>query len=113
MEAVNPAAAKAAKKSQNPQDPRVDRMREPQVASNALLDATSTEALEERPASPEIVVIPPTEEMGSMTNIDTVEILADQVAPEELPQCVIVHRRVPIELDEESIIDTDILTTID
>ena len=66
MEAVNPAAARAAKKSQDPQDPRVERMRQPQVASNALLDATSTEALEEWPAGPEIVVIPPTEQMGPM-----------------------------------------------
>ena len=113
MEAVNPATARAAKRSQDPQDPRVERERQPQAASNALLDATAIEALEERPAGPEIVVIPPTEELGSMSNIDTVEIPADQVAPEELPQRVIVQRRVPIESDEESIIDTDVLTTID
>ena len=113
MEAVNPAAARAAKRSQDPQDPRVERMRQPQAASNALLDATSTEALEEWPAGPEIVVIPPTEDMGPMTDIDTVEIPADQVAPEDLPQHVIINRRVPIESDEESIIDPDILTTID
>ena len=78
-----------------------------------MLDATSTEALEERPAGPDIVVIPPTEELGSMDDISTVEILADQVAPEDLPQRVIINRRVPIESDEESIIDPDILTTID
>ena len=83
------------------------------MASNALLDTTSTEALEERPAGLEIVVIPPTEDMGPMTDIDTVEIPADQFAPEDLPQCVIINRRVPIESDEESIIDHDILTTID
>ena len=41
------------------------------------------------------------------------EIPADEVAPEDLPQRVIVHRRVPIESDEESIIDPDTLTTID
>ena len=113
IEAVNPTAARAAKRSQDPQDPRVKRVREPQAATNALLDATSTEALEERPASPDIVVIPPTEELGSMDDISTVEILADQVAPEDLPQRVIINRRVPIESDEESIIDPDILTTID
>ena len=113
MEAVNPAAARAAKKSQDPQDPRVERMRQPQAASNALLDATSMEALESRPTGPEIVVIPQTEQMGPMEDIDTVEILADEVAPEDLPQHVIVHRRVPIESDEESIIDPDALTTID
>ena len=113
MEVVNPAAVRAAKKSQDPQDPRVERMRQPQAASNALLDATSTEALEERPASPVIVIIPLTEQMGPMNDIDTVEILADQVAPEDLPQRVIIHRHVPIDSDEESIINPDILTTID
>ena len=113
MEAVNLAAAKAAKRAQDPRDTRVEKPRQPQAASNALLDATSTEALEERPTGPEIVVIPPTEQMGPMDDIDTVEIPADQVAPEDLPQCVIVHRRVPIKSDEESIIDPDILTTID
>ena len=53
IEAVNPAAARATKRSQDPQDPGVRRMREPQAATNALLDATSAEALEERPASPD------------------------------------------------------------
>ena len=113
MEAVNPAAAKAAKKAQDPQDPRVEKTRQPQAASNALLDTTSREALEERPTGPEIVVIPQTEQMGPMDDIDTVEILADEVAPEDLPQHVLVRRHVPIESDEESIIDPDILTTID
>ena len=111
MEAVNPAAAKAAKKAQ---DPRVEKTRQPQAASNALLDATSREALEEWPTGPEIVLIPQTEQMGLMEDIDTVEILADEVAPEDLPQHVVVRRRVPIESDEESIIfDPDVLTTID
>ena len=113
MEAVNPAAARAPKRNQDPQDPRVERVRQPQVASNTLLDATFRETLEERPAGPEIVIIPPTEDMGAMANINTVEIPADQFAPEELPQHVIVNRRVPIESDEESVIDPDILTTID
>ena len=113
MEAVNPAAARAAKRDQDPQDPRVENPRQPQAASNALLDATSREALEEWPASPEIVVIPQTIQMGPMDDIDTVEIPADEVAPEDLPQRVIIHRRVPIESDEESTIDPDILTTID
>ena len=45
--------------------------------------------------------------------LSTVEIPADQVAPEDLTQRVIVHRHVPIKLDEESIIDPNILTTID
>ena len=113
MEAVNPAAARAAKRTQDPQDPRVERVKQPQAASNTLLDATFRETLEERPAGLEIVIIPPTEDMGVMANIDTVEIPADQFAPEELPQCVIINRQVPIESDEESIIDPNILTTID
>ena len=92
MEAVNPAAVRAAKRTQDPQDPRVERERQPQVASNTLLDATFRETLEERPAGPEIVIIPPTEDMGAMANINTVEIPADQFAPEELPQRVIVNR---------------------
>ena len=37
------------------------------------------EALEERPTGPEIVVIPLTEQMEPMDDIDTVEIPADQV----------------------------------
>ena len=51
--------------------------------------------------------------MGPMDDIDTVEIPADQVAPEDLPQRVLIHRHVPIESNEESITDPDILTTID
>ena len=113
MEAVNLAAAKAAKMTQNPQDPRVERLTQPQAASNALLDATSKEALEEQPTGPEIVVIPQTEQMRPMDDIDTVEILADEVGPEDLPQRVLVRRHVPIESDEESVTDPDILTTID
>ena len=113
MEAVNLAAAKAAKRAQDPQDPRVEKTRQPQVASNALLDATSREALEEWPAGPEIVVIPQTKQMGPIDDIDTVEILADEVTPKDLPQRVVVHRCIPIESDEESITDPDILTTID
>ena len=113
MEAVNPAAARTAKKPQDPQDPRVEKTRQPQAASNALLDATSREALGEWPTGPEIVVIPETEQIGPMDDIDTVEIPADEVTPEDLPQRVVVHRRVPIESDEESITDPDILTTID
>ena len=109
MKAVNPAAARAAKKSQDPQDPRVERMRQPQVASNALLDATSMEALEERPTGPEIVVIPQTEQMELMDDVDTVEIPADEVAPEDLPQRVVIRRHVPIESDEESTFNPDAL----
>ena len=70
------------------------------------------EALEERPTGPEIVVIPQTKQMGPMEDIDIVEIPADEVDPEDLPQHVIVHRHVPIESDEESIIDPDIFNKL-
>ena len=112
MEAVNPAAAKAAKKTQNPRDPRVEGARWPRAASNALLDATSREALEERPAGTEVVIVPQMD-MGHLDEIETVEILADQVAPEDLPQRVTIRRRVPVESDEENVTDYDLLTTID
>ena len=69
--------------------------------------------MEERPTGPEIVVIPQTEQMGPMDDIDTVEIPADKVTPEDLPQRVLIRRCIPIESDEESITNPDILTTID
>ena len=82
MEAVNPAAAKATKKMQNPQDPMVERTKRPETASNALLDLTSREALEEQPAGPEIIVIPQTQ-MSQMDDVNVLEIPADEVAPED------------------------------
>ena len=49
-----------------------------------------------------------------MDDVNVLEILADEVAPEDLPEQVIIHRRIPVESDEESSIDPDpILTTID
>ena len=111
MEAVNPAAAKAAKKMQNPQDPRVERTKQPEAASNALLDATSKEALEERP---EIIVIPQTEQVPEMDDVNVLEIPAEDVSPEDLLERIVIHRCIPVESDEESSIDPDpILTTLD
>ena len=83
MEAVNLAAAKAAKKTQNPQDPKIKGTKRPEAASNVLLDVTSKEALEERP---EIIVIPQTEQMSPMDDVNILEIPADKVAPEDLPE---------------------------
>ena len=60
MEAVNPAAAKAAKKTQDPQDRKIKRRTQSEAAPNALLELTSKEALEERPTGPEIIVVPQT-----------------------------------------------------
>ena len=52
--------------------------------------------------------------MSQMDDVNVLEIPADEVAPEDLPEWVIVHRRIPVESDEESSIDTDpVLTTID
>ena len=74
---------------------------------------TSKEALEERPVGPEIIVIPQTQ-MSQMDNVNVLEIPADEVAPEDLPEQVIVRRRIPIESDEESSVNTNpVLTTID
>ena len=113
MEAVNPAAANATKRTQNPQDPTIEGMKQPEMASNALLDVTSKEALEEWPMRPEIIVIPQTQ-ISQMDDVNVLEIPADEVAPEDLPEQVIVHRCIPVESVEESSIDPDpILTTID
>ena len=47
MEAVNPAAGKAAQKVRDPQGHKTERKRRPEAAPNALLELTSKEALEE------------------------------------------------------------------
>ena len=60
MEAVNPAAAKATKKLQDPQDRKTERKTQSKAAPNALLEATSKEALEEWSMGLEIVVVPQT-----------------------------------------------------
>ena len=73
---------------------------------------TSKEALEERPVGPEIIVIPQTQ-MSQMDNVNVLEIPADEVAPEDLPEQVIVHRRIPVESEENSINTDPVLTTID
>ena len=74
------------------------------MASNALLDATSREALEERPAGTEVVIIPQMG-MGHLDEVETMEIPADQITPEDLPQRVTIRRRIPIESDEEDVAD--------
>ena len=52
--------------------------------------------------------------MAQMDDVNVLEIPADEVAPEDLPERVIVHRHIPVESDEESSIDAEpILTTID
>ena len=113
MEAVNPAAARATKRTQNPQDPMTKGTKQPEAASNALLDVTSKEALEERPVGPEIIVIPQAQ-MAQMDDMNVLKIPADEAAHEDLPEQVIVCWRIPVESEEESSVDTDpVLTTID
>ena len=80
METVNPATARAAKRTQNPQDPMTEGTKRPEAASNALLDVTSKEALEEWPVGLEIIVIPQTQ-MSQMDDVNVLEIPADEAAP--------------------------------
>ena len=78
-----------------------------------VLDVTSKEALEEQPVGLEIIVIPQIQ-MSQMDDVNVLEIPADEVAPEDLPERVIVHWHIPVKSEEESSIDTDpVLTTID
>ena len=72
---------------QNPQDPRVERTKWPEAASNALLDATSKEALEKWP---EIIVIPKTEQMPQIDNLNVLEIPAEDVSPKDLPEQIVI-----------------------
>ena len=54
MEAVNPAAGKAAQKARDPQGHKTERKTQPEAEANVLL----SEALEEWSSRPEIIVIP-------------------------------------------------------
>ena len=75
MEAVKSSCSKRPpKKSQDPQDPRVERMRQPQAASKCSVGCYFHGSFggAAQPA-PEIVVIPQTKQMGPMEDIDTVE----------------------------------------
>ena len=82
MEAVNLATARAAKRTQNLQDPTTKGTKRPEAASNALLDVTSKEALEEWPVRWEIIVIPQTQ-MTQMDDVNVLEIPADEAAHED------------------------------
>ena len=55
------------------------------MASNALLDVTYKEALEEWPVRPEIIVIPQAQ-MAQMDDVNVLEIPADEAAHEDLPE---------------------------
>ena len=76
---------------------------------------TSKEALEDRPVGPEIIVIPQTEQMSQMDDVDMFwKFQQMKLLPEDLPERVIIRRHIPVESDEESCTDPDpILATID
>ena len=72
------------------------------------------EALEEWSSRPEIIVVPQDEQVSQMDDMNVLEIPAEEVPPKDLPEWIIVYRRIPVESDEESSTDPDpILTTID
>ena len=110
MEAVNPAAGKSAQKARDPQSRKAERKTQPEAEANVLL----SEALEERSTRPEIIVVPQTEQVLQMDDVNILEIPQEEVPHEDLPERIIVRRWIPVESDEESSTDPDpILTTID
>ena len=115
MEAVNLAAAKAAKKTQDPQDHKTERREWSEVASNALLDVTSKEPLEEQPAGPEIIVVPQTIQESPEDEENVLEISGELPECMELADQIVVRRRVPVEDPEDemgSFGSNPVLTTL-
>ena len=107
---VNPAAGKAAQKGRDPQGHKTERKTQSEAEANVLL----SEALEEWSSRPEIIVVPQTEQVPQMDDVNVLEIPAEEVSPKDLPERIIVRRHIPVESDEESGTDPDpILTTID
>ena len=82
MEAVNPAAGKSAQKARDSQSRKTERKTQPQAETNILL----SEALEDRSSRPEIIVVPQTEQVPQMDNVNVLEIPTEEVAPEDLPE---------------------------
>ena len=110
MEAVNPVAGKAAQKAHDSQGRKAERKMQPEAETNVLL----SEALKDRSTRPEIIVVPQTEQVPQMDDVNVVEIPVEEVSPEDLPERIIVCQCIPVESDEESSTDPDpILTTID
>ena len=110
MEAVNPTAGKAAQKARDPQSRKTERKTQPKAEANVLL----SEALKEWSSRPEIIVVPQTEQMPQIDNVNVLEIPVEDVSPEDLLEWIIVQGRIPVESDEESSTNPDpILTTID
>ena len=114
MEAVNPAAGKAAQKEHDPQGHKTERRMRPEAASNGLLEMTSKEALEEQSTQPEIVVVPQVVQELQVDDEDILNVSGEGIPPDELPEWIIVHGRIPVDPEEMGSTDPDpILTTID
>ena len=59
-------------------------------------------------------MVPQTEQMPQMDDVNVLEIPAEDVSPEDLPEWIVIQRRIPVESDEESSTDPNpTLTTID
>ena len=83
MEVVNPAAGKAAQKVRDPQSHKTERKMQPEAETNVLL----SEALKDRSSRPKIIVVPQTEQMPQMDDVNVLEIPAEDVSPKDLPEC--------------------------
>ena len=75
---------------------------------------TSKEVLEEQPVGPEIIVIPQTQ-MSQMEDVNVLEIPADEVAPEDLPERIVVRQAHSLlSLTRKVVLDPEpVLTTLD
>ena len=114
MEAVNPAAGKAAQKAWDPQGHKTERRTRPEAASNALLELASKEALEEWSTWPEIVVVPQVVLEPQADDEDVLDVSGEEVPPGKLPEWIIVHRQIPVDPEETGSTNPDrVLTTID
>ena len=117
MEAVNPAAGKAAQKSaRSSRSSRLERKTRPEAAPNVLLELTTKEALEERSLGPEIVVVPQTEQEPIADKENILEISGELTEQMELADQIVVRRWIPVEDPEDemgSVESNPVLTTID
>ena len=86
MEAVNPTAGKAAQNVWDPQSHKTKRKTQPEAETNVLL----SEALKDWSTRPEIIVLPQAEQVPQMDDVNILEIPAEEVSPEDLPEQIIV-----------------------
>ena len=102
MEAVNPAAGKAAKKMQDPQGRKTERRMWSEAAPNALLaELSSKEALEAWSTQLEIVVVPQAMQELPVDDENVLEVSGEEIPPMELTDQIVVCRWIPVEDPEE------------